>query len=47
MNDVILPSRKVIQVPVSTADLEVPEFADYFDKVQAFASERGVWLEDM
>lgn len=44
--DVTLPGGKVISVRKSTADLDAAEFAEYFDRVQADAQERGVWLED-
>ncbi len=45
-DDVRLPSGKVLPVARSTAGLDVAEFADYLDRVQAWANERGVWLED-
>ncbi len=45
-DDVKLPSGKVITIPRSTADLDVAEFGDYMDKVQAWANEHDCWLED-
>jgi hypothetical protein len=44
--DHVLPSGKTLSVPNSTAGLDVAEFSDYLDKVQAFANEHGVYLED-
>jgi hypothetical protein len=42
-----LPNGKTLTIPRSTAGLDVAEFSDYFEKVQAWAAERDVWLEDM
>lgn len=44
--EVKLPSGKTLLIPNSTADLEIPEFADYMTKVEAWANEHDVWLED-
>lgn len=45
--EIALPNGKVLQIPNSTADLEIPEFADYMTKVEVWANEHGVWLEDV
>jgi hypothetical protein len=45
-NDVMLPSRKVLTIPNSTAGLDVAEFNDYMTKVEAWAAERDVYLDD-
>lgn len=45
--DVKLPNGKTLTIPNSTADLDVAEFSDYFDAVQADAAERGVFLADL
>jgi hypothetical protein len=45
--DVKLPNGKVETMPLSTAEADTPEFSDYFDKVQADAAERGVYLADL
>lgn len=45
--DHILPNRKTVTIPNSTANLDVVEFSDYMTQVEAFANERGVFLEDM
>lgn len=42
-----LPSGKTITIPRSTAGLDVAEFSDYLSRVEAWANERGVYLEDM
>ena len=44
--DVRLPNGKTLQIPRSTADLDVAEFSEYFDAVQADANERGVYLDE-
>jgi len=44
-DDVPLPNGRTITVAHSTAHLGVDEFSDYFDRVQADANERGVYLE--
>lgn len=46
-DDVKLPNGKTLSIPRSTANLDVAEFSDYFDKVQADAAERGVYLEEL
>ena len=45
-DDLTLPNGKTLSLPRSTASLDVAEFSDYFDKVQADAAERGVYLDD-
>lgn len=46
-DDYPLPNGKVITIPKSTSELDVAEFGDYFDKVQADAAERGIYLADL
>ena len=46
-DDVAMPNHKTLQIPRSTANLDVAEFGDYFDKVQADAAERGVHLDEL
>ena len=45
-DSVALPNGKTLTIPHSTASLDVAEFAEYFDKVQADAADRGVWLDE-
>ncbi len=45
--DSTLPNGKTLSIPKSTADLDATEFAAYFDQLQAWANEQGVFLEDM
>ncbi len=45
--DVALPNGKTLTLPNSTAGLDVAEFGDYFDKVQADCAERGVHLDEL
>ncbi|MGH6794636.1 MAG: recombination protein NinB, partial [Methylocella sp.] len=46
-DDVRLPNGKALTVPRSTAQLDVAEFADLMTQVEAWAAERGVWLDDV
>ena len=46
-DDVPLPNGKVLTIPKSTAALDVAEFGEYMDKVEAWAAERDVWLADL
>lgn len=41
-----LPNGKSRLIVRSTADLEVPDFNDYMTRVEVWASERGVWLDE-
>lgn len=45
--DVALPNGKTLTLPRSTAGLSVDEFNDYMGRVEAWAGERDVWLEEM
>lgn len=45
-DDVTLPTGRVMPVPKSSADLDVAAFGDYMTQVEAFANERGAFLED-
>lgn len=45
-DDMTLPNHKTIPVPRSSADLDTTEFNDYMTAVEAFANERGCFLED-
>jgi hypothetical protein len=42
--DQLLPNGVTLVIPNSTADLDVAEFSDYMDAVEADAAERGVYL---
>ncbi len=45
--DTVLPNKKVVSIPRSTASLDVAEFADYMTALEAWANERNCYLEDM
>ena len=45
--DHVLPSGKTMTIPNSTAELDTAAFNDYMTAVEAWANERGVYLEDM
>jgi len=47
MDDVALPNGKVIHRCKSSADLDTQEFAEFMDRVEQLAAERGVYLEDV
>ena len=48
MDEIKLPSGKVVQFPKSTAELDSAEFAEYLDKVEAYAAEKwDVFLEEL
>lgn len=46
-DDVRLPNGAVLAIPKSSADLDVAEFSTFMTALEAFANERGVWLEDI
>ena len=46
-DDVTMPNGKTLSIPRSSADMDVAEFGEYFDKVQADAAERGVYLDSL
>lgn len=46
-DDVKLPNGKVIVMPKSSADLDKSEFHDYAEKVELWAGERGVYLDEV
>ena len=46
-NDVTMPNGKVIVVAKSSAELDKGEFHDYACQVEAWANERGVYLDEM
>lgn len=43
--EIKLPNGQTRKIVHSTADLETPEFADYMTQVEAWAAERGVYVE--
>lgn len=46
-DDVRMPNGKVIAVPKSSAELAKDEFHDYVCKVEAWANEKGVFLDEV
>lgn len=46
-DEVKMPNSKTLLIPKSSADLDTAEFSDFMTAVEAFANERGVWLEDI
>ena len=43
--EVRMPNGKTMLIANSTADLDVAEFNEYMEKVEAWAAERDVWLD--
>jgi hypothetical protein len=46
-DEVTMPNGKSLQLPRSSADLDVPDFADYMTQVETWAAEHDVYLADM
>lgn len=44
--EISLPNKQTMLIPRSTADLDVNEFSDFLDRVQADAAERGIFLDE-
>lgn len=44
--DYRLPSGKTMTIPRSTADLDAAEFSEFMTRVEEFANNAGVFLED-
>lgn len=45
-DDVKLPNGKILTIPRSTAALDADEFSAYMERVEAWAAERGVYLDE-
>jgi hypothetical protein len=45
-DEVVLPNLKTLTIPRSSSALDVAEFGEYLDKIEAWAAERDVWLAD-
>ena len=45
-DDLILPSGKTLTLPRSTSELDTAEFNAYMTAAEAWANERGAYLED-
>lgn len=46
-DEVVMPNKKTLLLPRSSADLDVAEFADYMTQVEQWAAEHDVYLADM
>lgn len=42
----MLPNRKILTLPKSTADLDTSEFHEYTEQVEHWAHEHNVWLDE-
>jgi hypothetical protein len=45
--DLKLPNGKILPQPYSSADLDVAEFNAYMERVEAWAAERDVYLDEL
>lgn len=46
-NDVTLPNGKILTIPRSSAALDISEFNEYMGRVEAWATERDVFLDEI
>lgn len=46
-DDMTLPDGQVLTIPKSTAQLDVAEFSEYFERLQAWAAENDVYLDEL
>lgn len=46
-DEIAMPNSKVLNIPRSTADLPADVFSDYVTKIEAWAAERGVFLDEL
>ena len=46
-DEIVLPNKKTLLIPHSTAGLDVAEFNEFMERVEAWAAEHDVWLADM
>jgi hypothetical protein len=44
--DIRLPSGEVLHRPYSSSDLEPQEFSDYMTKLEVWAAEQGIYLDE-
>lgn len=47
VDEVTLPNKRTIQIPKSSADLDTQEFAEYMAKVEEWAQEREVYMDEL
>ena len=47
MNEVALPNGKTIMFPKSTAELDTAEFAEHMAKVEQWAIERNIFMDEL
>jgi hypothetical protein len=46
-DEVKLPSGRTLIIPRSSADLDVAEFSDLMTKLEVWANDQGVYMEDI
>jgi hypothetical protein len=45
-NEHVMPNGKTLTIPRSTAGLSVSEFNEYMERVEAWAADHGIFLEE-
>jgi hypothetical protein len=46
-DEMMLPNRHSLILPISTTTLDKAQFGNYMTQVEAWAAERGIYLEDL
>lgn len=46
MKEINLPSGQNILIPTSSAELDIAAFSEFMSRVEAWAAEHGVWLDE-
>jgi hypothetical protein len=46
MREVEMPDWTTVLLPTSTSDLSVDEFSDYFLRVEKWAAEQGIYMQE-
>jgi len=44
--DLLLPNGKTVTIPQTTTSLDVGDFNDYMTKVEVWANEHGIYLDE-
>lgn len=47
VDEIRMPNGHELKIPKSSADLDTAEFADYMMKVEQWAMERNIYMEEM
>lgn len=47
VDEVMMPNKKVMQMPKSSAELDTAEFADYMMKVEMWAQTHNIFMDEL